>query len=126
MRNFIELNASPSKLNAVYIAMAVSKNENLSEAMLKDNNTKTTILMNFVNEHPDKFNKFFNDKNVINKAFIETLIVRGELVRAEFNQQISTADGTFIGSNMNEAVAYFNNPANKDIRAAYENKLKLF
>ena len=126
MRNFIELNASPSKFNAVYIAMVVSKNENLSEAMLKDNNTKTTILMNFVNEHPDKFNKFFNDKNVVNKAFIETLIVRGELVRAEFNQQVSTADGTFIGSNMNEAVAYFNNPANKEVKEAYENKLKLF
>ena len=126
MRNFIELNASPSKFNAVFIAMVASRNESVSEAMLKDNNEKTTMLMDYVNNYPEKFNKLFGDKNVVTKAFIETLIVRGELVRAEFNQQISTADGTFIGSNMNEAVAYFNNPNNKDIKAVYENKLKLF
>ena len=126
MRNFIELNASPKKFNAVFIAMIASRNENVSEALLKDNNEKTTMLMDYVNSSPEKFNKLFNDKNVVTKAFIETLIVRGELVRAEFNQQISTADGTFIGSNMNEAVAYFNNPNNKDIKAVYENKLKLF
>ena len=35
------------------------------------------------------------------------------------------SDGTFIGSNMNEAVAYFNNPNNASIKTAYENKLKL-
>lgn len=126
MRNFIELNASPSKFNAVFIAMVASRNENISEALLKDNNEKTTMLMNYVNESPDKFNKLVNDKNITTKAFIETLIVRGELVRAEFNQQISTADGNFIGSNMTEAVAYFNNPDNKDIKAVYENKLKMF
>lgn len=126
MRNFIELNASPSKFNAVFIAMIASRNENISEALLKDNNEKINMLMNYVNEAPDKFNKLVNDKNIITKAFIETLIVRGELVRAEFNQQISTADGNFIGSNMTEAVAYFNNPDNKDIKAVYENKLKMF
>lgn len=126
MRNFIELNASPSKFNAVFIAMVAARNENVSEALLKGNTEKTTILMDFANNYPDKFNKLFADKNVVTKAFIETLIVRGELIRAEFNQQISTADGIFIGSNMNEAVAYFNNPNNKDIRAVYENKLKLF
>lgn len=126
MRNFIELNASPSKFNAVFIAMIASRNENISEALLKDNNEKTNMLINYVNEAPDKFNKLVNDKNIITKAFIETLIVRGELVRAEFNQQISTAEGNFIGSNMTEAVAYFNNPDNKDIKAVYENKLKMF
>lgn len=126
MRNFIELNASPSKFNAVFIAMIASRNENISEALLKDNNEKINMLMNYVNEAPDKFNKLVNDKNIITKAFIETLIVRGELVRAEFNQQISTAEGNFIGSNMTEAVAYFNNPDNKDIKAVYENKLKMF
>ena len=126
MRNFIELNASPSKFNAVFIAMIASRNESVSEALLKDNNEKTTMLMDYVNNAPEKFNKLVGDKNVVTKAFIETLIVRGELVRAEFNQQISTADGTFIGSNMNEAVAYFNNPNNKDIKKKKKNKLKLF
>lgn len=126
MRNFIELNASEQKFNAVYIAMVASRNENVAEALLKDRSEKTTALMDFVNTNPDKFNKFVTDKNVVTKAFIETLIVRGELVRAEYNQQISSVDGAFIGSNLNEAVAYFNNPANKDIRSTYENKLKMF
>lgn len=126
MRNFIELGASEAKFNAVYVTMVAMRNENVSEALLRTMSEKEQILMDFVNNYPDKFNKLVHDNNIVTKAFIETLIVRGELIRAEFNQQISTADGAFIGSNMNEAVAYFNNPNNKDIRTAYENKLKLF
>lgn len=126
MRNFIELNGTEQKFNAVYVAMVAARNENVAEAILKDRSEKTTALMDFVNTNPDRFNKLFSDKNVITKAFIETLIVRGELVRAEYNQQISAVDGTFIGSNMNEAVAFFNNPEHKDMRDTYENKLKMF
>lgn len=127
MRNFVELNASDAKFNAVYVAIAVNKHtNNLTEYLLKDKNEKQEIVMNFVNETPDKFNKLVNDKNIQIKAFIETLIARGELVRSEYNQQISTADGTYVGSNMNEAIAWFENPANKDVRTAFENKLKLF
>lgn len=126
MRNFIELNGSDSKRNAVYINMVVSNNGNVFEALLKSKEEQESALMDFVNTSPDKFNKLFEDKHSLTKSFIETLIARGELIRAEFNQQISSADGTFIGSNINEAVAYFENPANKDVREAYENKLKLF
>ena len=106
--------------------MCVARNENIAEALLRSNSEKETILMNFANEQPDRFNKLVKDSNITTKAFIETLIVRGELVRSEFNQQISMADGTYVGANLNEAVAYFNNPNNKDIRTAYENKLKMF
>lgn len=126
MRNFIELNASEIKFNAVYVAMVASRNENVAEALIKNKNEKTSALMDYVNTYPDRFNKLVSDKNVITKALIETLIVRGELHRAEFNQQISDAEGNFIGSNLNEAVAYFNNPEHKDIRATYESKLKMF
>lgn len=126
MRNFIELNASPTKRNAVYVAIVASRNENVSEALIKNDSEKTSYLMDYVNTHPDKFNKLFADKNIVTRAFIETLIVRGELIRSEFNQQISTADGTLIGSNMNGAVAFFNNPDNKDMKELYENKLKMF
>ena len=126
MRNFIELNASPTKRNAVYVAVVASRNENVSEALIKTDSEKTSYLMDYVNTHPDKFNKLFADKNITTRAFIETLIVRGELVRSEFNQQISTADGTLIGSNMNGAIAFFNNPDNKDMKELYENKLKMF
>ena len=126
MRNFIELNASPTKRNSVYIAIVASRNENVSEALIKTDAEKNAYLMDYVNTNPDKFNKMVADKNINTRAFIETLIVRGELIRSEFNQQISTADGTLIGSNMNGAVAFFNNPDNKDMKELFENKLKMF
>lgn len=126
MKHFVELCASENKFNAVFVQVALSTGLILSEAVAKAKDEKENILINYVNENPDKFNKLVSDKNVTTKAFIEILIMRGELVRSEYNQQISTADGTFIGSNMNEAVAYFNNPNNASIKTAYENKLKLF
>ena len=126
MRNFIELNASPTKRNSVYIAIVASRNENVSEALIKTDAEKNAYLMDYVNTNPDKFNKMVADKNINTRAFIETLIVRGELIRSEFNQQISTADGTLIGSNMNGAIAFFNNPDNKDMKELFENKLKMF
>ena len=126
MRNFLALEASDKKRNAVYIQMIVNNNGNVGEAMLKSADEQVSALMSFLNENPDKFNNLFEDKNVEMKAFIESLISRGELIRPEYNQQISTADGTFIGSNMNEAVAYFNNPNNKSVLEAMQNKYKLF
>ena len=126
MRNFLALEASDKKRHAVYIQMIVNSNGNIAEAMLKTADEQVSALMAYLNDTPDKFNDLFEDKNVEMKAFIETLISRGELIRPEFNQQISTADGTFIGSNMNEAVAYFNNPNNKAVLEALQNKYKLF
>lgn len=126
MRNFLALESSDKKRNAVYIQMIVNNNGNISDAMLKTADEQIAALMAYVNDSPDKFNSLVDDKNVEMKAFIESLIARGELIRPEFNQQISTADGTFIGSNMNEAVAYFNNPTNKPVLEALQNKYKLF
>lgn len=126
MKHFVELCASENKFNAVFIQIANAQNMILSEAIAKAKDEKENIVINYVNENPDKFNKLVADKNVILKSFVEVLIMRGELIRSEYNQQISTADGTFIGSNMNEAVAYFSNPDNANIKSAYENKLKLF
>ena len=126
MRNFLAIEASDSKRDAVYMQMIVSTNGNVGEAMFKTKDEKSNALMTYANEHPDKFNAMVEDKNIEMKSFIETLIARGELIRPEFNQQISTADGTFIGSNMNEAVAYFNNPTHKDLLEAMQNKAKLF
>jgi hypothetical protein len=126
MKHFVELCGSENKFNAVFIQIANAQNMILSEAIAKSKDEKENIVMNYVNENPDKFNKLVSDKNVTTKAFIEILIMRGELVRSEYNQQISTADGTFIGSNMNEAVAYFNNPNNASVKSALENKIKLF
>lgn len=125
MRNFVELSGSDSKFEAVFVAISIIRNDNLIEAMLKDKSVKQSIVMDFVNTNPDKFNKLVSDKNIKIKAFIETLIIRGELVRSEFNQQISLPDGTFVGANMNEAIAWFENKEHEAIRTALENKLKL-
>ena len=125
MKHFVELCGTDEKFNAVFVQVAKLQSMVLSEAITKTKDEKENILINYVNENPDKFNKLVSDKTIVTKAFIEILIMRGELVRSEYNQQISTADGTFIGSNMNEAVAYFNNPNNASVKAAYENKLKL-
>ena len=126
MRNFLALESSDKKRNAVFIQMTVNNGGNIAEAMLKTPDQQVSALMTYLNDSPDKFNDLFEDKNVEMKSFIESLIARGELIRPEYNQQISTADGTFIGSNMNEAVAYFNNPTNKPVLEAMQNKYKLF
>ena len=126
MRNFLALEASDKKRNAVFIQMTVNNGGNIAEAMMKTPDQQVSALMTYLNDSPDKFNDLFDDKNVEMKSFIEALIARGELIRPEYNQQISTADGTFIGSNMNEAVAYFNNPTNKPVLEAMQNKYKLF
>ena len=126
MRNFLALESSDKKRNAVFIQMTVNNGGNIAEAMMKTPDQQVSALMTYLNDSPDKFNDLFEDKNIEMKSFIEALIARGELIRPEYNQQISTADGTFIGSNMNEAVAYFNNPINKPVLEAMQNKYKLF
>ena len=125
MRNFLALEASDKKTDAVYLQMIVNTGGSVGEAMMRSKDEKTSALMSYINDSPDKFNSLCEDKNVEMKAFIEALIARGELVRPEFNQQISTADGTFIGSNITEAVAYFNNPKNESVLEVYKNKFKL-
>ena len=57
-------------------------------------------------------------------ANIEMLIARGELVRSQYNQNITTSEGDFIGANMGEAIAWFKNPDNTSVVNAYMNKLK--
>lgn len=126
MRNFLALESSDKKRNAVFIQMTVNNGGNIAEAMMKTPDQQVSALMTYLNDSPDKFNDLFEDKNIEMKSFIEALIARGELIRPEYNQQISTTDGTFIGSNMNEAVAYFNNPTNKPVLEAMQNKYKLF
>lgn len=126
MRNFVEIDSNDAKRNAVYLHVCKFRTENLSNALLRSNEEKSNIIMDFVNNHPEKFNKLVADKNIETKATIEVLILRGELVRSEHNQQISTPDGGFVGSNMNEAVAYFNNPNNAGQVEMLKNKLKLF
>lgn len=125
MRNYATLKDNDLKHNAMYVSICVYNNVALSEALMKSPTEQADIIINFLNSNPDKFNKFYNDKSLELKSLIETLIARGELIKSDFNQQISLPDGTFIGANMIETVAWFENPNNADIRTALENKLKM-
>lgn len=125
LRNLVELQASPVKTNAVYVEYCIYSGISLSDGLSKTALIQSEELMDFATTNPRKFNEFVNDKNLLNKAFIETLITRGELVRSDFNQQISTPDGEFIGANINEAISYFKNPNNAGLKTKLENKLKL-
>ncbi len=125
MTNVINLFASPTKTIAVAVSIATYKNSNITLLLEKDNSEIEKYIMDFATENPSKFNKMFTDKNLEVKAFIETLISRGELIRAELNQQISTPDGQFIGANVNEAIAFFANPENAPLKSRLEAKLKI-
>lgn len=125
LRNLVELQASPVKTNAVYVEYCIYSGISLSDGLSKTALVQSKELMDFATANPRKFNEFVNDKNLLDKAFIETLITRGELVRSDFNQQISTPDGEFIGANINEAIIYFKNPNNAGLKTKLENKLKL-
>lgn len=93
------------------------------QTMALDRNIKEEYLDRFSTEEPEKFNRIFNNKNLKLVSLIEMLIARGELLRIGNSQNITTSDGTFIGANMNEAVAWFNDPANASIVSAFQNKL---
>ena len=125
LRHLVELQASPIKTNAVYVEYCIYSGISLSDGLSKTALIQSKELMDFATTNPRKFNEFVNDKNLLDKAFIETLITRGELVRSDFNQQISTPDGEFIGANINEAISYFKNPNNAGLKTKLENKLKL-
>lgn len=124
--NYIALMGDDDKFNAVFIRFCADNHFNILEYTSKDRTDKELLLDDFSRENPVKFNSFCKDMNLMMIAFIEKLIARGELVKAEHNQQLSLSDGTYIGKNMNDAVAYFNNPENKGLKDSLESKLKAF
>jgi len=125
MKHLVELQSSPTKTSAVYINYCVYSGINLADGLAKNGLIQTKELMDFATTNPRKFNELVSDRKLMSKAFIETLIARGELVRSDFNQQISTPDGDFVGANINDAIAFFDNPNNAGLKTKLENKLKL-
>lgn len=123
-RNFIEVIDNSDKFEAVYVQYCVYNALPIKESLMKDSAEREMELDTFSTNEPIKFNKICNDKDILNKAFIEKLISRGELVRSSDNQNISTATGDFIGANMKEALIWLKNPNNANIVEAYKNKLK--
>lgn len=121
--NYVSCLADNSLFDAIYIQYCTINGLPVISSLAEDRLDREIKLDKFSTEEPVKFNKIFNNKDVKLIATIEMLISRGELNRSQYNQNISTVDGVFIGANMGEAVAWFKNPENTSVVNAYYSKL---
>lgn len=123
-RNYIEVIGDDEMFDAVYIQYCVVAGLPIVNSLLSERMDKESQLDKFSTSEPVKFNSIVKDRDLRIKSFIELLIARGEFVRSQFNQNITTQDGEFIGANMKEAIAWVKNPENENALAAFKNKLK--
>lgn len=123
-RNYIEVIGDDEMFDAVYIQYCVVVGLPIVNSLLSERMDKENQLDKFSATEPIKFNSIVKDKDLRIKSLIELLIARGEFVRSQFNQNITTQDGEFIGANMKEAIAWAKNPENENVLAAFKNKLK--
>ena len=122
--NYVSCLADNTLFDAVYTQFCVVNNMPVISSLAENRLDREIKLDKFSIEEPVKFNKIFNNKDVKLIANIELLIARGELIRSQYNQNITSPDGDFIGANMNEAVAWFKNTENSSVVNALMNKLK--
>lgn len=123
-RNYIEVIGDDEMFDAVYIQYCVVAGLPIVNSLLSERMDKESQLDKFSTSEPIKFNSIVKDRDLRIKSLIELLIARGEFVRSQFNQNITTQDGEFIGANMKEAIAWAKNPENENALAAFKNKLK--
>lgn len=123
-RNYIEVIGDDKMFDAVYIQYCVVAGLPIVNSLLSERMDKESQLDKFSASEPVKFNSIVKDRDLRIKSLIELLIARGEFVRSQFNQNITTQDGEFIGANMKEAIAWAKNPENENVLAAFKNKLK--
>lgn len=123
-RNYIEIIGDDKMFDAVYIQYCVVAGLPIVNSLLSERMDKESQLDKFSTSEPLKFNSIVKDKDLRIKSLIELLIARGEFVRSQFNQNLTTQDGEFIGANMKEAIAWAKNPENENVLAAFKNKLK--
>ena len=123
-RNYIEVIGDDEMFDAVYIQYCAVAGLPIVNSLLSERMDKENQLDKFSTSEPVKFNSIVKDRDLRIKSLIELLIARGEFVRSQFNQNITTQDGEFIGANMKEAIAWAKNPENENVLAAFKNKLK--
>ena len=122
--NYVSCLADDVLFDAVYTHYCVLNNLPVVSSLAEDRLAREIKLDRFSAEEPVKFNKIFNNKDVKLIATIEMLIARGELIRSQYNQNITSPEGDFIGANMGEAVAWFKSTENNSVVNALMNKLK--
>lgn len=124
-RNFVTITANDKLFDDVYAAYCIFTNRPLIPSLAEDKVLKENNLDYFASQEPARFNKMCTDRDISLKAMIEKLIAYGILIRHPHSQNIVSSSGDFIGANMKEALTWFKNPDNADMRTAYENQLKL-
>lgn len=122
-RNYVTCLSDSELFEAIYIQYLVSVGRPVISGLLEDDVEKEIKLDKFSTDEPVKFNKIFINQDNKLIATIELLIAHGELIRLNHNQNITDTDGNFIGANMNEAVAWFKDPANTSTADALKNRL---
>lgn len=123
--NYVRCVADHKLFEAVYIQYCALNGLPIISSLAEDSINKELKLDKFSTEDPVRFNRICSSENVYTIGAIEHLIARGDLIRSQYNQNITTIDGEFVGANMNEAILWFKNPANSSVVAALTTKLKL-
>lgn len=123
--NYVACIADSVLFEAVYIQYCVLNSLPVLTYLNRPQLDKEIDLDKFSSNEPVKFNKIVYNKDIKLTAVIEKLIARGELVRSQYSQNITTTDGELIGANTGEAIAWFKDPKNASMVAAYNHKLNL-
>lgn len=123
--NYVACVADSVLFEAVYIQYCVLNSLPVLTCLNRPQLDKEIDLDKFSSNEPVKFNKIVYNKDIKLMAVIEKLIARGELVRSQYSQNITTTDGELIGANTGEAIAWFKDPKNASMVAAYNHKLNL-
>lgn len=123
--NYVACIADSVLFEAVYIQYCVLNSLPVLTYLNRPQLDKEIDLDKFSSNEPVKFNKIVYNKDIKLMAVIEKLIARGELVRSQYSQNITTTDGELIGANTGEAIAWFKDPKNASMVAAYNHKLNI-
>ena len=121
--NYVKLLNDNELFKAVFINYCVKNNIPVMNGLAMESIKQQELLDTYSTVEPVKFNKACEDKDIVLKGLIETLIAKGKLNRATYNQNISMVTGEYIGANMTEAVIWFKNPANNAIVENFKNSL---
>lgn len=122
--NYVTCLSDDKLFDAIYIQYCSINNLPVLASLAEDRMNREIKLDKFSTEEPIKFNALFNNKDIKLMADIELLISRGELIRSQYNQNISTPEGEFIGANLKETIAWFKNPLHLEAVNVLMNKLK--
>lgn len=123
--NYVACIADSVLFEAVYIQYCVINSLPVLTYLNRPQLDKEIDLDKFSSNEPVKFNKIVYNKDIKLMAVIEKLIARGELVRSQYSQNITTTDGELIGANIGEAIAWFKDPKNASMVSAYNHKLNI-